>query len=492
MANLKINYVAEPTLKKFHRDNSFVRCVRGPIGSGKSVGCAVEILARAMQQAPNDRGVRRTRWAIIRNTYGELKATTIKTFQEWIPENICRIVYDTPIRGMIKLTLADNTTVEGEVLFLALDKPKDEKKLLSLELTGGWINEAREMPKRIVDALSSRIGRFPPAFDSKLTWSGMIMDTNSPDDDHWWYRLSEIEKPKDWAFFDQPGALILENGKYKPNPRAENVQHQPLKYNYWLRQVAGKDPEWVKVMILGEYGSIYDGKPVYDDMFFDSMHVSDEPLTVYDNLPLYLGWDFGLTPACIIGQVSPRGQLRILRELVCESGGIRQFVQNMVNPTIKNEFPQIKEFISVGDPAGVQRSQVDETTCIEELNRLGYPTEGAVTNDLLPRRQSVIDLLCKLVDGKPCFILDPSCKTLRKGFNGGYQFERLQISGEERFKEQPKKNSYSHPHDALQYLCLAVDSNYTAKKKIIAQNIRNNQQSNRRRQQRNVYDPLDL
>ena len=34
-----------------------------------------------------------------------------------------------------------------EVIFLALDRPEDVKKLLSLELTGIWINEAREIPK---------------------------------------------------------------------------------------------------------------------------------------------------------------------------------------------------------------------------------------------------------------------------------------------------------------------------------------------------------
>ena len=30
--------------------------------------------------------------------------------------------------------------------------------------------------------------------------------------------------------------------------------------------------------------------------------------------------------------------------------------------------------------------------------------------------------------------------------------------GEYRFKDLPEKNSYSHPHDALQYLCLGGTS----------------------------------
>ena len=58
--------------------------------------------------------------------------------------------------------------------------------------------------------------------------------------------------------------------------------------------------------------------------------------------------------------------------------------------------------------------------------------------------------------GEPAFILDPSCKVLRRGFNGGYHFKRMQISNEHRFKEKPNKNEYSHPHDALQYLMLGM------------------------------------
>ncbi len=34
-----------------------------------------------------------------------------------------------------------------EVLLVALDRPRDIAKLLSMELTGAWVNEAREVPK---------------------------------------------------------------------------------------------------------------------------------------------------------------------------------------------------------------------------------------------------------------------------------------------------------------------------------------------------------
>lgn len=65
-----------------------------------------------------------------------------------------------------------------------------------------------------------------------------------------------------------------------------------------------------------------------------------------------------------------------------------------------------------------------------------------------------------MIDGQPGFLLSRSCKTLRKGFCGGYKYERIQVSGDERYRDKPCKNRYSHPHDALQYLCLVAGYMY--------------------------------
>ena len=65
-------------LKSFMKDDTFFRGIRGPVGSGKSVGCCVEVFRRALAQQKNDEGIRRSRWAIIRNTNPQLRTTTIK------------------------------------------------------------------------------------------------------------------------------------------------------------------------------------------------------------------------------------------------------------------------------------------------------------------------------------------------------------------------------------------------------------------------------
>jgi|GEM_PF-6083542 type II secretory pathway predicted ATPase ExeA len=93
-----IEYSASPTGAAFHKSNKFIRCMLGPVGSGKSVTCIMEMLQRAIQQAPYN-GIRKSRHAIIRNSYPELKTTTLATFSDWIP--FAKINWQPPIKASI-------------------------------------------------------------------------------------------------------------------------------------------------------------------------------------------------------------------------------------------------------------------------------------------------------------------------------------------------------------------------------------------------------
>ncbi len=459
-------YTAEPTLVKFHADSkSVVRCVMGNIGSGKSVACAQEIFARAVRQAPNKHGRRRTRWAIIRQTYPELISTTIKTWQDWFPHNVCPITFGAPIMGHMCFNLSDKTILDMEILFLAMNIPKDAKKVLSLEITGAWLNEAREVDKSIVDAVIGRTGRFPAKMDgAPLTWSGVIMDTNPPDETHWWYRLAEETPPEDlpgWKFYRQPPALIeVAPGKYKPNPHAENVRHQQLGYDYWMRQVPGKTREWIKVYLQGEYGTIMAGKPIYEGQWADSAHVAEVEMIA--KTELVAGWDWGLTPAFVLGQVTPTGRLEILDELIGENIGAEQFAQDFVLPFLARRYPG-RHIVHVGDPAGMQKSQVDERSVFEALYRMGIKLRPAPTQNPLDRIEAVRWFLGRMCGGKPGFALSPRCKMLRKAFNGGYRFRQLQVAGSAQYSDKPDKNEFSHVSDALQYLCSHLRHPYLKK-----------------------------
>lgn len=424
-----------PVASAFMKSGAFVRGIRGPLGSGKSTACIFEMLRRAKEQRPAPNGKRKTRWVVIRNTYGELKTTTIKSWHQFVPPSIGRWQSDGPPTHFI-----DEGDMQMEVMFIALDRPDDIKKLLSLEVTGGWINEAREVPKAVLDALTGRVGRYPSAMEGGASWFGVLLDTNSPDSDHWWYRLAEEEKPEGFEFFAQPGGR---------HPDAENRENLPD--GYYERMVAGKDPDWIKVYVDNQYGFVKDGKPVYAD-FIDSLHCREFDLV--RGWPIHVGIDFGLTPAAAFGQRSPMGQWRIHSELVTEDMGAVRFAE-LFKLFVAERYPGMPIASIACDPAGDGRAQTDERTPLQILKAADIDAHPAPTNDPIKRIESVSAPLRRLVDGQPGLIVHPQCVVIRKGFGGGYAYQRLQVSGDERYRDVPTKNKYSHVHDALQYLMVA-------------------------------------
>lgn len=440
---------AGPTILDFHQSKAFVRGIRGPIGSSKSTSCVLEILKRSQEQAPGPDGVRRSRWAIIRNSYPELKTTTLKTWGDWCPPNYGRLTMDSPIRHYVK-----TNELEMEVLFLALDREEDARKLLSLELTGAWVNEAREVPKAILDALTGRVGRYPSRTNGGCTWSGIMMDTNPPDDQSWWYKLAEEETPEGWHFFSQPSG---------DSPSAENLQNLPP--NYYKRIKAGKDADWIKVYVHGEYGFITEGKAVYP-MFRDRTHVSPVNLEPLPKLGLLIAADFGLTPAAVIGQKLADGRWLILDEFLSDSCGVIRFAE-LLATYVQKHYPDHDIVGAWGDPAGSQRAQTDEKTALDIMRQYtGWKWRPAPSNDITMRKEVVIATLNRLVDGNPGLLLSPQCATLRKGFSGGYHYKLIKSGNGTQTHETPSKNQYSHPHDALQYLLLGGGEHHVVLNKV--------------------------
>ena len=96
---------------------------------------------------------------------------------------------------------------------------------------------------------------------------------------------------------------------------------------------------------------------------------------------------------------------------------------------------------------------------IQPLN-MGFETEPAPTNDPTKRIDVVNSYIIKLVDGEPGYLVSRKCPMIRKGKIGGYQYKRIKVGGEERYRDVPDKNKYSHPADAEQYLALGFAGGY--------------------------------
>ena len=469
---LDLDFTRSPTVYNFLQSNAFVRGLIGPVGSGKSYGCAAEIMLRAIKQKPSPRdGIKYSRFVIVRNSYPELRTTTIKTWQELFPENIWGSMrWSPPISHHIKLpTRGKAAGIDCEVIFLALDQPKDVRKLLSLELTGAWVNEARELPKAVIDGLTHRVGRFPTKRDGGATWRGVWMDTNPMDDDHWWYKLAEKEKQTGkyaWKFFRQPGGvdevpvsdlpeaaeangyIQSANKWWHVSAQAENLNNLPT--GYYDQMLGGKNLDWIRCYAQGRYTYVQEGKPVWHE--YDDHVMSGDP--VYDaSLPVHVGLDFGLTPAAVFGQRDYSGQWRVLYELVMFDIGLERFGQMLVGD-LQQRFPKAEVMIW-GDPAGMKRDEIYEVTAFDYLKTLNLQARPTVSNAWKIRREAGAAPMMRMLGGKPGLVVHSSCKQLRKALAGGYHFKRVAVgAGYERFKDAPNKNMSSHVGDAYGYLML--------------------------------------
>lgn len=467
-------YYPNDTARQFHNDKSFVRGVMGPYGSGKSTLCINDVVKSACDM-PRLNNRRKSRWAFVRNTSGELQTTTLKTWLDWFGD-----LGDIHKRQKPILTYEHTFNdgfgiVELEILFIALDRPEDVRKIKSLELTGCYINELSEVPQAALAHMKGRVNRYPSHSICKGYPAGIIADTNPPDEDHWIRNDFELKQLESYRLFKQPAGLLKsEDNKWLPNLSADNMQNLP--HDYYLKLAEGQGEDFVKVFCLGEYGTVGFGKRVYPE--FSDFHAV-ENLNAIQGESLYLGWDFGLTPACVVCQLTARGQLMVLKEYIGIDIGLRSFAESVVIPSIAKDFPYNKIGKSVADPAGNNRNEIlEEMSCIGELNQLGIETIAARTNDIDPRLGSVRYFLNKMVDGKPAFVIDKrKCPVLYKGFVKDYIYQRLAIAGEERFKDKPLKNMSSHPHDGLGYICLELASDNIAKSKQVDKPI-------------NIYNPV--
>lgn len=467
------------TLERFFGDWSFVTIIRGPWASGKSTICIAKMFQAANLQLPDHRGVRRTRWAVVRNTYPDLQETTIKTWLEWFPESVYGPMRRArPFQHVIRVpgepVNGKPTTVEMEVLFLALDDEEDRKKLLSMELTGGWINEAREIAKPIIDDIIGRTGRYPPKRDGGHTWAGVLMDTNAPAETHWLPimmgeatpsdDMSEderegLKKPDDWHYFVQPGALIEKKdvtGKHdgwEENPLAENISNLTDGFAYYFKRAGGKPLSWVRVNFCNMLGTLQAGKPVWPT-FDKAKHVASKIIPFNPNLTLYVGVDqTGRNPAALFAQKSPDRRWNVISELVAKDISREAFA-----PVLKAHVAKIAASAGLSfaqiqvqfyrDPHD-QRDDSAGQTATMIYRQHGIQLIPAPGGNGVKARIETVEVLFD----NDRITISPNCTRFIAACEGGYRFKKLKISGGDFYEEEPdKRNGHADIADAGQYL----------------------------------------
>lgn len=435
-----ITYNPAPTVKEFIKayrpGDFFYDFILGPVGSGKTTGNIFKLIHMASLQKPSPKdGIRRSRAVIVRNTYPELRDTTIPSFMTWFKDGEAGTwrVSD----KMFVLRFGD---VECEVLFRPLDTPDDVSRVLSLEVTFAILDEFVQITKEVVEALSQRCGRYPAKVDGGATNFGMWGASNPGNEDSWWYDFLETSaKPTNCFYFKQPSGR---------SPNAENLENLPP--GYYTTQVEGKSERWIHQFIEVEWGWSLTGEPVWP-MFHRERHVADKLFAPNAELDLIIGFDAGLTPAAALMQQDKFGRIIVLDEVITPFGttmGATRFIDEKLNPILNNGGYRDCRTLVIGDPASNIRSQTNESSVADVFKQKKFKFKTAWSNKLLPRLRCVEDALMRNVEVGPGLVLNKRCENLVRGMEGRYCFANKRTSSGD---PEPDKNNYSHIADALQY-----------------------------------------
>ena len=435
------------TVRDFMRSEALVKTIIGPLGSGKSAGALFELFRRMCQQEPDKNGVRPTRMVIVRNTSNQLRETTLSDAKSYFGEYFTHKVSTQTLE--FRFELGDGTTVQSDWLLMPLERPEDQRKLLSLNITAAMIDECREVPYSIVAAVLGRIGRYPAKKIVKPTWQALIMVSNPWSESSDYHTNFVIDRPEGWDFFHQPGGMDVgaENREYLPD-------------GYYERLLQGQSDEWVNVHVHSMFGEDQFGQAVYKAVFRADRHIRDG-LIHNPMVPLLLGMDFGRTPCAIITQEDYKGRMLCLEELTSEDMGLHAFISNMLVPHMLEFYPDCRIFI-VGDPAGQWKGQFTEDSAFSVLGDAGLKAIPAPTNEPKARIQAVEKRLLQNAGDTADFLIDSEkCPILKEGFLRGYRYKK-QKSG--MLTPVPEKNEFSHPHDGLQYAALGHQSAFVGKR----------------------------
>lgn len=462
-----------------------ISIIMGPAGSGKTVASAYKGPHLANKWFPVCKdGVIRMKVTALRPTYRDMARTALETWHSdrLFPEKHPFTVeytggVDRPVLHRLEWATvrgSQRVKVEFTMQFAAVGDAEPEQFAKGYETSMVWLNECDLFGERIPGLMFSRTGRYPsmdmiaPAEldrvmqpyvktmaeaginlegDDKLLPRILAGDCNPPDVDNWVIKRM-IEEPEKWPLyrmFRQPSGL---------SPHAENrAGKSRASYEQDLRTMTDYD---ARRFVHGEPGYALDGKPVYEREFALQIHRSDENLSPRPGLPLAIGMDAGGSPAAVIGQSMPDGQLRILREVCADPGTGPTRFADMILAVLMDDFRGYPIRDAFADPSSFYGADKvnGELAWVEIVARaLGVPIAPTESNETAVRHDAVRWYLGNIDARTPRMLIDPRCRRLLGGFAAHYKLTKQATAGGTD-NLAVAKNAYSHVHDALQYLCL--------------------------------------
>lgn len=416
-----VEFIPNPVQRQFIESRAKADLFSSRMGEGKSTAIAWAVYYHTRHNPGAN-------WAIIRDTWENLRATTMKTFFDWFPPG----VFGTFNHSRKTFTWAEGVA-KGTVEFLGMDDPQDASKLMSRELGGFAIDEpAPAVGSAGVDEMIFNIG-LTRLRQPGMKWYGAKLAENNPDESHWTYRRFVNPGDPDFRIW-QP-----------VNP--ENERNLPDNYYENMRRTLASRPDLVRRFVEGEFGFQQEGKAV-TPQWNDKLHLAIGLIPI-PRRELILLWDFGHNPTCVITQKTPLGHWNVLDSLVGENIGVEELIEAGVVPLLQERYRGFP-LRHIGDPAGNQREQtsIDRTAVKAIRARIGGNWRSGPSN-WDDRIEPLRAVLARNVDGRGIVQVDRTrAKDVWYALRGGWRFHVARtglVSG------LPVKDKHSHPGDAMSY-----------------------------------------
>jgi hypothetical protein len=342
----RIEFTANPTQLAFIEARSEADMWAARKGEGKSTG----LVWACFHHQRENRGAHDY---ILRDTFVNLRDSTMIEFFKWFKPGIFGTYNEA--RRVWKWTMGE---MHGcEVHFIGLDDKSDANKIASRPMAGAFFDEVAPavaesggIDEENFNAVASQIRQ------SGVKWYACKIAQNSPDESHWTYRL-----------FVDPG---MAGYNYWRSEQPENVKNLRPDYYQNMRkrfESSGRH-DLVKRMVEGKWGFQSIGKHVTPE-WSDELHLATG-LSAIPGCTLYLCWDFGLNPTCLVTQVSPLGHWNFLYSFVGDGIGATQLIEGEVAPLLNTKLRGYT-WEHIGDRTGQNAEQSDSrNSAVRVIQRL--------------------------------------------------------------------------------------------------------------------------
>jgi hypothetical protein len=417
----RIDFKPNQTQRSFIQSQAQADFFSTRVGEGKSTALNWACLYHTIHNPG-------ARWAMIRDTWENLRRTTLASFFERFPPGVMGTWHESNKEWTWASGIAS-----GKIIWLGMDDPKDASKLQSLELAGFGMDEVAPaegsggIPELVFDLALTRLRQ------SGANWYAAKLASNNSDDTHWSHR----------RFVDpgSPGFVL-----WQPQA-AENEKNLPPGYYETLRRQLGHRADLISRFIDGQFGFQQIGSAV-TPQFNEKIHLATG-LAPVRGADLVLLWDFGLNPTCIITQVTPLGHWLILQSIVGDGIGVQELIAEVVKPLLQSRYFGFR-WRHIGDPNGVMREQSSSRQSAVRVIRTelgGTFRAGPVS--FSERVEPLRAVLSRTLQGRAVVQVDRSrAREVHLSLRGGWHF-RESATGV--YSPDPVKDMHSHPGDAMGY-----------------------------------------